>query len=112
MRSIAIFAACAAVTVAVAPVVAPATAHAQSSTTTTSTTVSPEVKTMWEKFKGSWQQTKGAVKEQWGKLTDDDLMAIQGRREVLVGKVQTRYGISHEQAEAQVAGWENKQKSM
>jgi len=45
------------------------------------------------------------VKEQWGKLSDDDLMEIQGRREQLVGKIQTRYGISQEEAEAQVSGW-------
>lgn len=111
MRSIAILAACAAVTVGVAPMIA----QAQTATTTTkstSTTVSPEVKTMWEKIKGSWQQTKGTVKEQWGKLTDDDLMEVQGRRDVLVGKIQTRYGISHEQAEAQVSGWEVKHKDM
>ncbi len=109
MRSIAILAACATLTVGIAPMVA----QAQTATTTTTTTsTSPEVKTIWEKFKGSWQQTKGAVKEQWGKLTDDDLMQVQGRREVLVGKIQTRYGISHEQAEAQVAGWEVKHKDM
>ncbi len=110
MRSIAILAACATLTVAVAPMVAQA--QTATTSTTSSTTVSPEVKTMWEKFKGSWQQTKGAVKEQWGKLTDDDLMQVQGRREVLVGKIQTRYGISHEQAEAQVSGWEVKHKDM
>jgi uncharacterized protein YjbJ (UPF0337 family) len=52
------------------------------------------------------------VKEQWGKLTDDDLMEIQGRRDQLVGKIQMRYGISQEQAEAQVSGWEHKYKSM
>ncbi len=110
MRSIAILAACAALTVGVAPMIA----QAQTATTTTSssTTVSPEVKTMWEKMKGSWQQTKGTVKEQWGKLTDDDLMQVEGRRDVLVGKIQTRYGISHEQAEAQVSGWEVKRKNM
>jgi uncharacterized protein YjbJ (UPF0337 family) len=110
MRSIAILAACATLTVAIAPMVA----QAQTATTSTSSssTISPEVKTMWEKFKGSWQQTKGAVKEQWGKLTDDDLMQVQGRREILVGKIQTRYGISHEQAEAQVSGWEAKHKDM
>jgi uncharacterized protein YjbJ (UPF0337 family) len=45
-------------------------------------------------------------------LTDDDLMEIEGRREKLVGKIQTRYGISHDQAEAQVAGWEQKYHSM
>ena len=110
MRSIAILAACAAITVGAAPMIA----QAQTATTTTSAsnTVSPEVKTMWEKMKGSWQQTKGAVKEQCGKLTDDDLMQVEGRRDVLVGKIQTRYGISHEQAEAQVSGWEVKHKSM
>ena len=71
-----------------------------------------DANTIWEKIKGSWNQTKGAVKEQWGKLTDDDLMEIQGRRDQLVGKIQTRYGISQEQAEAQVSGWEHKYKSM
>ena len=110
MRSITILAACAAVAVGVAPMIVQA--QTATTTTTTSTTVSPEVKTMWEKMKGSWQQTKGAVKEQWGKLTDDDLMQVEGRREILVGKIQTRYGISHDQAEAQVAGWEIKHKDM
>jgi len=47
-----------------------------------------------------------------GKLSDDDLMEIQGRREQLVGKIQTRYGISQEEAEAQVSGWERHYKSM
>jgi uncharacterized protein YjbJ (UPF0337 family) len=89
-----------------------ATAYAQSTSTTTTTTVSPDVKSTWEKIKGGWGQTKGAVKEQWGKLTDDDLMEIEGRREKLVGKIQTRYGISKEQAESQVSGWERHYKSM
>lgn len=91
----------------------PLAANAQSTSTTTSTTISqPDLHEMWEKIKGSWTQTKGAIKEQWGKLTDDDLMEIQGRREKLVGKIQTRYGISHDQAEAQVRGWEQKYHSM
>jgi uncharacterized protein YjbJ (UPF0337 family) len=106
MRSIAILAACAAVSFTALPLVA----QAQSSTT--ATTIKTDANTIWEKFKGSWTQTKGAVKEQWGKLTDDDLMEIQGRRDQLVGKIQTRYGISQEQAEAQVSGWEHKQKGM
>ena len=102
MRPIALLAACAVVTFAAVPMIA----HAQTPTTQS------DVKTIWEKIKGSWVQTKGAVKEQWGKLTDDDLMEIQGRREQLVGKIQTRYGVSREQAEAQVSGWEHKYKSM
>jgi uncharacterized protein YjbJ (UPF0337 family) len=101
MRSIAILAACAAMTAGTVPMVV----HAQ---TTTTETVKIDTKTMWEKIKGSWSQTKGTVKEQWGKLTDDDLLQIEGRRDQLVGKIQTRYGISHEQAEAQVSAWEQK----
>jgi uncharacterized protein YjbJ (UPF0337 family) len=100
MRSIAILAACAAMTAGIVPMVV----HAQ----TTTETVKADTKTMWEKIKGSWSQTKGTVKEQWGKLTDDDLLQIEGRRDQLVGKIQTRYGISHEQAEAQVSAWEQK----
>ena len=104
MRSIAILAACAAFTVGTLPTIA----YAQ----TTGQTSQTDAKTIWEKFKGSWNQTKGAVKEQWGKLTDDDLMEIQGRRDQLIGKIQTRYGISQAEAEAQVSGWEHKYKTM
>jgi len=107
MRSVAVFAACAVAILGGLPVAALA-----QSTTTTTTTTRTDASTVWEKIKGSWTQTKGAVKEQWGKLTDDDLMEIQGRRDQLVGKIQTRYGISHEQAEAQVSGWERHYKSM
>src|SRR5690242_7721953 len=98
MRLIAILAACAAVAVGTLPIVV------QAQTTTTQS----DTKAMWEKVKGSWNQTKGAVKEQWGKLTDDDLLEIEGRRDQLVGKIQTRYGISKEEAEAQVGTWEQK----
>jgi uncharacterized protein YjbJ (UPF0337 family) len=106
MRSVAIFAACAVAVLGTLP------AGAQAQSTTTTTTTRNDAATVWEKIKGSWTQTKGAVKEQWGKLTDDDLMEIQGRRDQLVGKIQTRYGISHEEAEAQVSGWERHYKSM
>ena len=83
----------------------PTVIHAQ---TSGQTTTQNDVKTIWEKFKGSWNQTKGAVKEQWGKLTEDDLLEIEGRRDQLVGKIQTRYGITREEAEAQVSGWEQR----
>lgn len=101
MRSLSILAVC----LTAASVTLPVAVHAQ---TTGPTTTQSDAKTMWEKIKGSWTQSKGAVKEQWGKLTDDDLLAIEGRRDQLVGKIQTRYGISHEQAEAQVSGWEKR----
>jgi uncharacterized protein YjbJ (UPF0337 family) len=105
VRSITILAAIAAASLVASPVV-----HAQSTTTTT--TVKTDTDAVWQKIKGSWNTAKGAVKEQWGKLTDDDLMEIQGRRDQLVGKIQMRYGVSQEQAEAQVSGWEHKQKKM
>jgi uncharacterized protein YjbJ (UPF0337 family) len=105
VRSIPILAAVAAASLLASPVV-----HAQSTTTTT--TVKTDTEAVWQKIKGSWNTAKGAVKEQWGKLTDDDLMEIQGRRDQLVGKIQIRYGVSQEQAEAQVSGWEHKQTKM
>jgi uncharacterized protein YjbJ (UPF0337 family) len=52
--------------------------------------------------------SKGAVKEQWGKLTDNDVQENVGRREVLVGRLQTRYGISRVEAERQIGGFESK----
>jgi uncharacterized protein YjbJ (UPF0337 family) len=72
------------------------------------TTIKTEATVAWAKIQGAWTQSKGAVKEQWGKLTDNDVTEINGRREVLVGKLQTRYGISHEEAERQVGGFEGK----
>jgi uncharacterized protein YjbJ (UPF0337 family) len=61
----------------------------------------------WEQTKGKWNQTKGAVKKQWGKLTDDDLTVIAGQRDQLVGKIQERYGIAKEEADQQVKTWES-----
>lgn len=50
---------------------------------------------------GAWHQIKGKVKEKWGKLTDDDLMQIEGKGEQLAGKLQERYGLAHDEAERQ-----------
>jgi len=55
---------------------------------------------------GNWKQMKGKVKEQWGKLTDDDLTVIEGKRDQLVGRVQERYGLAKDKAEEQVKAWE------
>ena len=56
-------------------------------------------------FKGQWMQLKGKVREQWGKLTDDDLDQIQGRSEQLIGKLQNRYGIARDEAQRQFDAW-------
>lgn len=54
---------------------------------------------------GQWTQLKGMAREQWGKLTNDDLDQIQGRSEQLIGKLQERYGIARDEAERQVNSW-------
>jgi uncharacterized protein YjbJ (UPF0337 family) len=55
-----------------------------------------------EQASGNWDIFKGKVKEQWGKLTDDDLTVLEGHRDQLAGHVQKRYGIAKEEAEKQV----------
>jgi uncharacterized protein YjbJ (UPF0337 family) len=60
----------------------------------------------WTQVKGNWKQFKGKVKQQWGELTDDELDKIAGDRDVLVGRIQEKYGIAQEEAEKQVQKWE------
>jgi len=48
----------------------------------------------WNRVEGNWKQLKGRAKQQWGKLTDDDLTVAAGRRDELAGRVQERYGIA------------------
>ena len=55
----------------------------------------------WDQVEGKWKQYKGQVKAKWGKLTDDDLDIIDGRRQQLVGKLQELYGIETDNAENQ-----------
>ncbi len=62
----------------------------------------------WDQIKGNWKQATGRAKEQWGRLTDDDLDVVAGRREQLAGKIQERYGVAREEAERQLAEWEVK----
>jgi len=59
----------------------------------------------WDRIEGNWKQVKGHVHEQWGKLTNDDFDQIQGRRELLAGKIQERYGIAKDEAEKQIDSW-------
>jgi uncharacterized protein YjbJ (UPF0337 family) len=55
-----------------------------------------------DRIEGNWQQLKGKVKQQWAKLTDDDLTAIEGNRDELLGRIQERYGIARDEAERQL----------
>ena len=56
----------------------------------------------WDVIAGNWKQLAGKVKEQWGKLTDDDLAKVAGKREQLEGMLQERYGYGKEQAKKNV----------
>jgi uncharacterized protein YjbJ (UPF0337 family) len=51
---------------------------------------------------GGWKELKGKIKQQWGKLTDDDLTVLEGSAEELSGRIQKRYGIAKEEAETQI----------
>ena len=56
----------------------------------------------WDQVEGNWKQMKGAMKEKWGKLTDDDFVAAEGKAEALSGRLQERYGITKEEAKKQM----------
>jgi len=56
----------------------------------------------WDQIAGNWKQLTGKVKEKWGKLTDNDLTTISGKRDQLVGRLQERYGYEKEQVEKEL----------
>ncbi len=56
----------------------------------------------WDTIEGQWKQMTGKVREKWGKLTDDDIHVIAGKRDQLIGRIQERYGITRDEAERQV----------
>ncbi|MGI9072283.1 MAG: CsbD family protein [Bryobacteraceae bacterium] len=60
-----------------------------------------------DQLAGKWKQWKGAAKQKWGKLTDDDWTLVE--KDELVGKIQERYGISREEAQKHADEWEKEQ---
>ncbi|MBR0646192.1 CsbD family protein [Plastoroseomonas hellenica] len=62
----------------------------------------------WDQVAGNWKQFAGKAREQWGKLTDDDLTVAGGKRDQLLGRIQERYGITKEKAEEQMKEWERR----
>lgn len=63
----------------------------------------------WNRVEGSCKQVTGSVKEQWGKLTDNDLTEIDGKRERLEGKIQERYGKAKDDVSKDVDEWYGRQ---
>lgn len=60
----------------------------------------------WDRIAGNWKQLSGRAIENWGKLSHDDFDVVAGRREILVGKIQERYGIAKDEADAHVSAWQ------
>lgn len=59
----------------------------------------------WDQLEGKWKQFTGSARERWGKLTDDDLDTIGGKKDKLIGRLQERYGIAREQADREADEW-------
>jgi uncharacterized protein YjbJ (UPF0337 family) len=64
--------------------------------------VERRIKMNTEVLEGKWKQMKGRIQEQWGDFTDDEVDQIQGRRDMLIGKLQEKYGYTREQAEREL----------
>jgi len=56
----------------------------------------------WDQIAGEWKNMKGRIREQWGELTNDDMDRIGGKKDQLVGTIQSKYGLAKEEAERQV----------
>jgi uncharacterized protein YjbJ (UPF0337 family) len=59
----------------------------------------------WDQIQGSWKELKGKVRTKWAKLTDDDMDQIGGKRDILLGRLQQRYGYEKDKAESELEGW-------
>lgn len=60
----------------------------------------------WDEIKGNWRNYTGRLKEKWGELTDDDLDRIDGRKDQLLGTLQSKYGRTREAAEREIRDFE------
>lgn len=60
---------------------------------------------LWNQIQGQWKQIAGRVREEFGELTDDEVMRANGDRQQLVGMIQAKYGIAQEEAAKRVDRW-------
>jgi uncharacterized protein YjbJ (UPF0337 family) len=60
----------------------------------------------WDRIEGNWKQPKGRIREQWGRLTDDEFDEIAGMRDKLAESLQDSYGIAQNEAEKQIKDFE------
>jgi uncharacterized protein YjbJ (UPF0337 family) len=59
----------------------------------------------WQQIEGKWDYAKGKVREKWGKLTDQDLDVVAGKRDQLIGRLKERYGMQKDAAEKEINRW-------
>ena len=59
----------------------------------------------WDEIASRWTRFSREVKKKWGELTDDEVMQVNGRREILAGKIQERYGVAVDEANKQIERW-------
>lgn len=59
----------------------------------------------WDRIEGNWKSFMGRAKQQWGRLTDDDISMVEGRREELEGRLQQHYGYAKDRARSEVDSW-------
>lgn len=65
----------------------------------------------WDRIEGNWKQFRGQVQQQWGKLTNDDMDYVEGRRDELAGMIQERYGVERDEADRQIDEWLARQRT-
>jgi uncharacterized protein YjbJ (UPF0337 family) len=84
--------------------------HTKGTTSLDRANLKPKQETImnWDQIEGRWKQLTGDIKKQWGRLTDDDVDAIDGQQDKLVGRIQEAYGIEREEADRQVREWFNR----
>ena len=60
---------------------------------------------IWDRLEGNWKEFQGKVQQKWGKLTNDDMNVVAGKRTELSGRLQQRYGYAKDQAEREIDTW-------
>jgi uncharacterized protein YjbJ (UPF0337 family) len=65
----------------------------------------------WDQFQVNWMLFKGKVRNNWVKLTDEDLTRIGGRREELISRLRARYGFARAEAEREIEAWMRSQRN-
>lgn len=65
----------------------------------------------WDRFAGDWSGMGGKIRQQWGKLTEEDISQAGGKRDLLLERLRERYGLGPDEAEQQLAAWGSSQDS-